>query len=342
MIAAGGAMGLTVLAKESSLVLCGGVYAFLALSPSIRRPIVGSLAAFAVLGAVFAVHPLTQTLAGSANTGKNYLVWQLLRRPNHGWDFYPATVPSAIGPLVLLAALVALWRAARRDTAWREVLLVSWILVPVAFFELWPVKGFQYLLPVVPALVVLAARGVLRLPARLGQAGWSHRIPLRAAAAGLVVASLLAVAVPQVLSNGRNQFLAATGGVPGGRETGKWIGEHTPEGATVLTVGPSMANIIAYYGHRKSFGLSVSPNPLHRNPSYKPIVNPDRAMRRGDLQYVVWDAFSAARSPHFSAKLEKLIGRYHGRIVHTEYIAGRDEAGHATRVPVTIVYAVRP
>lgn len=34
MVAAGGAMGLTALTKESSLVLLGGVYAFLASSPS--------------------------------------------------------------------------------------------------------------------------------------------------------------------------------------------------------------------------------------------------------------------------------------------------------------------
>ena len=49
----------------------------------------------------------------------------------------------------------------------------------------------------------------------------------------------------------------------------------------MLTLGPSMANIIQYYGHRKTFGLSVSPNPLHRNPAYPPVVNPDFALRDG-------------------------------------------------------------
>ena len=29
-------------------------------------------------------------LATHQKTGQQYLVWQLFRRPNHGWTFYPA------------------------------------------------------------------------------------------------------------------------------------------------------------------------------------------------------------------------------------------------------------
>jgi 4-amino-4-deoxy-L-arabinose transferase-like glycosyltransferase len=263
MLAAGGAMGLTVLAKESSLVLCGGIYAFLALTPSIRRPIVSSTAALALLACVFAVHPVTQALAGASSTGKNYLVWQLLRRPNHDLGFYAVTVPWVIGPLVFLLAACAFWLARRSDGAWREVLLGSWILVPIVFFELWPVKGFQYLLPIVPAVAILAARTVVALPARLSTTGALRLLPMRSVVAGLTIASLLAVAVPQVLSPGTDRFLAGTGGVPGGRETGRWIDDNVPAGATVLTLGPSMANIIGYYGH---------PQP----PAPQPVVRADR------------------------------------------------------------------
>ena len=47
----------------------------------------------------------------------------------------------------------------------------------------------------------------------------------------------------------------------------------------MLAIGPSMANIIQFYGHRKAYGLSVSPNPLHRNPVYQPVANPDLLIR---------------------------------------------------------------
>lgn len=75
--------------------------------------------------------------------------------------------------------------------------------------------------------------------------------------------------------------------MPGVREAGTWIRLHTPEGAKLLTIGSSMANIIQFYGHRKAYGLSVSPNPLHRNPSYEPVTNPDLWLRNGELQYIV-------------------------------------------------------
>ena len=73
-------------------------------------------------------------------------------------------------------------------------------------------------------------------------------------------------------------MLAGSGGVPGGREAGTWIGEHAPEGAEVVTVGPSMANLVQFYGRRKAYGLSVSPNAVDRNPSYEPLRNPDLAL----------------------------------------------------------------
>lgn len=333
MVAAGGAMGLTALTKESSLVLIGGVYAFLALTPAIRRPITAGLAGGAVLVALFAVHPVTQALAGHSSTGSSYLIYQLLRRPNHGWEFYAVTVPPAMGPLVLVAAGLLFWRA-RGQVGWRETLLLCWIAVPVLFFEIWPVKGFQYLLPMAPALAVLAARGLLRLPVR-------YRLRIvrpRALAVGAVLVSLLIASAGQVLTTGGSTFLAGTGGVPGGREAGAWIRANTPDGSTVLTVGPSMSNIIKFYGRRPAFGLSVSPNPLHHNPAYPPLTNPDREMKQGDLQYVVWDAFSAARSPHFSDYLLQLTERYHGRIIHTEYL----DHGEDRPEPIIIVYEVRP
>ena len=39
-------------------------------------------------------------------------------------------------------------------------MLLCWIGVPFVFFELWPAKGYQYLLLVAPPVAVLAARGL--------------------------------------------------------------------------------------------------------------------------------------------------------------------------------------
>lgn len=358
-MAAGAMLGLTMLAKESSVVLVTAVYAFFALTPSVRRPVRAGLLAVPVVAAMFATNYIAQHLAGHAATGRNYLVWQLLRRPNHSMAFYPETVPAAVGIGVLLAAAGGLWWP-RRDRSWRETLLICWIAATVVVFELWPVKGYQYLLPVVAPVAVLAARGLLSVPLpdrlvvpRRRAPALSRPVPrslagrdtgtlVRAAATAVVVVSLL---VPTWLAVNRNDdatFLAGSGGVPGGREAGRWLAGHTPAGSRVLTLGPSMANILQYYGHRQCFGLSVSPNPLHRNPSYTPLPNPDSALRHNEMQYIAWDRFSAQRSTFFSESLLGLARRYHGRVVHSETVMGTDAHGGAVRVPVIVIYEVRP
>jgi hypothetical protein len=346
-----------MLAKEPSIVLLGGVYAFFALSAELKRTARLSVLGLLVLGGVFAAHPLSQRLAGHTSAAEGYLVWQLLRRANHEWTFYLTVVPAAVGGLVLVAVAVGLvW--SRLGLGWRERLLLCWIAAPAVAFQLWPVKGYQYLLPLAPALAVLAARGLLTAgpPARV--AAWCRRrMPRRLvepAARARVVAGARAVAVLVIVvalgvpswrhvnATSSTSFLAGTGGVPGGREAGRWMAQNTPQGATVLTLGPSMANIIQYYAHRRSYGLSVSSNPLHRNPAYTPVVNPDRALRDNELNYVVWDAFSAGRSPFFSERLLRLARRYHGRVVHTEYVTGSGARGVPQRTAVIIVYEVRP
>ena len=97
LYAAGSAMGLTFLAKETGIILVGAIYAFLALSPSIRVRIRDLLISLACLAAVVAAFPLAIALAGgrSGNTTQSYLIWQLFRTPNHAWDFYPTQVPAA-------------------------------------------------------------------------------------------------------------------------------------------------------------------------------------------------------------------------------------------------------
>jgi 4-amino-4-deoxy-L-arabinose transferase-like glycosyltransferase len=347
LYAAGGALGLTFNTKETGIILLGAVYAFLALSPEVRLRVRDLVASVAVMVLVIAPFPISLYLAGGEGTSKagSYFVWQLFRRANHDWIFYPATVPAAIGFGVVIMAALGLVLA-RRWFGWREKLLVAWIIVPVAFFQLWPVKGFQYLLPASVPIAVLGAFAVVAvLPATIWAGIRSHRVRcgLLPAILGCAIASSLALTSAfriQVAVSG--EFLAGSGGVPGGREAGLWIREHVPRGATLMTVGPSMANILQFHGHRRAFGLSVSPNPLQRNPSYQPIDNPDLEIRSGNLQYVVWDSFSAARSSFFADRVLAYAERYHGRIVHTESVTTTTPMGETASVPVIVIYEVRP
>ncbi len=330
LAASAATLGLAVLTKETSAILAGAMVLFLLVSAEVRRPGRAVALALVVMGAVSIVFPLAISLAGRSTTGGNYLAWQLTRSSNHAGTFYLTTIPATIGWLVVGAAAGALIFQINRT--WRELLLVSWILVPFVALEAYPLKGYQYLLPIAPALALLASRGLTtwHLPARWGKFTGDVARPVLIA---VVVASLLPGLWTVVFPPANASSLAGQGGVPGGREVGKWIGANLVPGTELMTIGPSMANILEYYGHRPAQGLSVSTDPLHRNPSYTPIYNPDRSVRDGQFSYLVWDAYSAFRSPSTSHRLQVLVTRYHGIAVHTQKVNGR---------PIIVVYEVHP
>lgn len=337
MFAAGLFMGLTFLAKETGIIFIGAVYLFLTLSPAVKVRLRDLIVAALLCLTMIVIFPLVISLAGASRTGQNYLIWQLLRRPNHDWAFYFVTALPMAGVLVVLSAVAGL--AARwKKRTWRETLLMAWIVVPVVFFQIWSVKGFQYLLPAMPALTVLASAPLARLIDSAHERLRWKRIDLSRRWLGRAGAIIIALslALPSayfVFATPDTRGLAGTGGLRGGRETGLWFGQNTVKEAQVLAVGPSIANLIQFYGQRKTHMLSISINPLERNPAYDPIVNPDLDLRNGEIHYIVWDAYSAGRSSFFSNKLLSYVKRYNGRVVHTEY-AGNEA--------VIVVYEVHP
>lgn len=346
LYAAGAVLGLAFLSKETAIVFIAATYAFLALVPDLYVRLRHLAVAMLTMVLVIACFPLSLALAGGggANTAQQYFVWQLLRRPNHDLLFYPTVVPQAVGLLLLLVALVSLW-VFRSSADWRLRLLLAWVFVPVTFFELWPTKGFQYLLPAAPVVAILAARLLVEWrPRRVpGAPRWVPKLVRqpRALAVLIVAASLAVQSAFTILGPASGQVLAGGGGVSGGREAGQWIDTNVPATAQLMTIGPSMGNILQFYGHRTARALSVSPDPLKRNPSYEPIRNADLSVRTGEFRYLVWDAFSAARTSHFSDKLMELVRRYDGRLVHVETLSGA-ASGTAIGTPIIQIYEVQP
>lgn len=327
LIAVGALLGMGALTKEPAIIWVGSAFAFLTLTNRLWKPFRYSLfGAGAAVGLTMA-YPLLTAIAGGGRGGQSYLAWQLARQPNHTFTFYFTAVGTSMGWVLLAVAGLGLV-VFRRHLSWRETLLLSWAFIPLVYFEVWPTKGFAYLLPLAPVAAVLAAVALCRLGSRGRWAG--------ATAAGLGFVCALSLLVPSVtgIVTPTTSGLAGAGGMPSGREAGLWVAHNAPPGSQFMTIGPSMANVIQYYGGRRSDGLSVSPNPLHRNPSYTPIRNADLALRKGQYQYIVWDAYSARRSSHFSERARELIHRFHGVLVHDE----RDSDGHT----LIAIYKVTP
>jgi putative flippase GtrA len=344
LYAAGAALGLAFISKETSIVLLPAAYAYLALTPSVQVRFRDIAAFFGCFAVVAIPYPVSLMVAGGSSSGQHFLTWQLFRPPNHVWSFYFSVVPLAIGlPVVVLAVGALVAKALGHKWSWRESLMVCWIVVPIVFFQLWPVKGYQYLLPVAAPAAILAA-GLLAevdLVTRLARGSARYGRALLTAATVAVAVWLAMGSWASINTANATSFLAGTGGVPGGREAGMWVAAHTPEGAQMLAIGPSMANIIQFYGHREVLGLSISPNPLHRNPVYTPVGNPDLLLRTGQVQYLVWDAYSAARTHYFSQRLMTYVRRYRGSVAHMQTVAVETSSGQVRR-PVIVIYEVRP
>jgi 4-amino-4-deoxy-L-arabinose transferase-like glycosyltransferase len=358
--AAAAMAALAVLAKEMGMLTVPAVILFVLFSRDLplrwKRDVPIAAAVFAI---AISPYPLSLVLGGGAHTTNQFVVWQFFRQPNHTPDFYLTVLPSLGYVTVALAAvgLVSLrWR-------WQtfDALAISMVVCYVAFFQVWPTKGYEYLMPIVPATVYLAGRGALAL----GELGPSLARPLRlervkwrwAAAAALALA-LVSMAPPAVsrassphLSaasavatdsdyaqppTATRTFLAGTGGLQASRPSGEWVRTHTLQSARFLTIGPSFANVIQFYGQRKALALSVSPNPLHRNPQYEPVVNPDAAIRSGSIQYLVYDSYSASRSQFFAKRMMSYVDKFRGVAVFSFRQDGPNQPADV------VIYEVHP
>src|SRR2546430_14636339 len=166
---------LAVLAKAMEVLRVPSVILFLLFSRDLP---LGWRRALPIAGAVFLIaispYPLSLVVGGGAHTTNQFVVWQFFRQPNHAPDFYLLAVLPSLGYVTVALAAVGL-----ASLRWRwqtfDALAISLVLCNVVFFQIWPTKGYEYMLPIVPAVVYLAGRGAMAL----GELGPPVARPLR-------------------------------------------------------------------------------------------------------------------------------------------------------------------
>jgi hypothetical protein len=322
------ACGVAAVAKEIAVLLVLVLALWLVTGPTrlpLRR-LVGPAALFGLIGLPF---PLTRLINQPENASQFFL-WQFTRKPNHDPDYF-ARVLLQFGGFAFLGLLVIGLGvlAIRRGSA--DQLLLWWIAVFGLFFQFWPTKLFPYLFVILPALALAAVIGAHWLVTSLVQmVTTSPRLPMRSFGVGMVILAMtlangsgqIVFAGPAAELDGFGDFDIEVQTFAGSREFGQWAADNTPTNARFVTIGPSLGNILRFYGSRDSVALSVSPDPAKRNPAYIPVANPDLAMRQMAVHYLVWDAYSADRSAFYNNRLRSLARKLGGEIVYAVFAVG--------------------
>lgn len=262
------------------------------------------------------------------------------------WYYYIDKLVSFEGVVTPLIWLAGIALAIRRWTT-GDRLLLFWVLVVVLFFQFYPLKAFNYLLPLIPAVSVLAGRFVH--DAALAAVAWWRGLeerrgagtlarrgrPLAAPLALLVPVCLVALMAAPVVE------VARTDTYFGLREAARWLKGNTPRDAGVMTLSKGSAQYaLAFYARRDAYpfgrfrlatvipgGDVISPRPAADGPSRDWVTYwPPRLIKSREVSYLVYYTDEGDDPPEnplvdsaHQERFRRFVEAYGGRLQHVVY-----------------------
>lgn len=278
----------------------------------------------AVLVSLLALLPALTQVVLRPSTIVDFLSSSLQRHSATPWYYYGDALLKAEG-VVILAALVLGMVVAAFRTKRADLLPWLWLAVFALFYTVYPLKAFNYLLPLVPALALLGGRGLslLRLP----------RIPQLAMA--VAVAVICGVfAAPDVASAVSDDSSA------GMREAAQWIAANAPSDAGVMALSQGSGQYVySFYAKRDAYPFgsfrlaTVLPGGQVVTPRQTPVGTlpqdwisdrPTKLIQQGVVSYLIYSTGSLDDPPEQAQILNSqtqrqfrsLIESLGGQLVH--------------------------
>jgi Dolichyl-phosphate-mannose-protein mannosyltransferase len=304
-----------------------------------------------------ALTPMLVQLATRWTLYTSFLSTSVRRASAVPWDYYGKVVLAHDGPIFLglyiIGVAFAIGRRSRGD-----LLPLLWLLAVVVFYQIYPLKAFNYLLPALPALAILAGRALDAL------VQWWRPGVLRLLSAGALCVVAVGAAAPYLRDVSRDDSYV------GLKEAAAWLARSTPPGAGVITISRGSAQYaFAFYAHRDSYPFgrfnlaTVLPGGRIVAASAPPAgagtprdwVNrwPARLIGTGQVSYAVYYTTVADDPPEENQVVQTstqhqfrlLIERYGGQLVYTVYYRHEGRAWIyrlTARLPRAVLsYAIR-
>ena len=261
------------------------------------------------------------------------------------WDYYLGKLGHISGYPILAVWALGLVVALRIRSA-GDRLLLGWVLVLGVFFQAYPLKAFNYLLPMIPALSILASRGLHHVALALTRLHDHRRTravlnggrrrsltgPMAAPAAAVLV--LVAVSVVPVVD------VAQSDSYFGLREAAKWLKHDSNPKAGVMTLSKGSAQYaLSFYAQRDAYpygrfrlatifpgGKVRSPRPAPDGGPSRDWVSywPPRLIKSRHVSYLVYytdEGDDPPEAPIVESQQQRsfrnFIEAYGGQLVHT-------------------------
>ena len=330
----GSSAGLGFLSKEVGIFALVTIIVCLALTRTISlKTVFIVISSFLLASSPYWIPILT--VPEAHQTAIKYWNWQSSRDPNQPDSFYLTLISQeALGYVLAALCIISTVYAIRTGNIKKPeiFMLLIWIVIPLTMFHFLAVKGFAFVLPTIPAFVLL---GISFLFGNWLKKLRGHTIlilgiiPLIFVFSGPSLHYLLQI--PQI-------NLVGSGEESHAKDAALWIKNNLPRQAQFLTLDIRTVNAIKYYAHNEAFALHSN-----QNPAYTKADNADLAILSGQINYLVYDKYLAERLGYLQEEqkeLTDLVIKHNGVPVHTEYETFYDKDGHISTRPALIIYSL--
>jgi uncharacterized membrane protein len=332
----GASAGLSFLSKEVGIfalitsVLC----LFLIKSLSTRNLLI-VISSFLLASSPYWISIVT--IQEARDAALTYWNWQTGRDPNQSYGFYFTLISQeALGYVLTALFLLSIIYALKTNNIKRPAVFIPlvWIAIPLIIFQFLAVKGYAFVLPLIPSFVLLGVSFLF--------SDWMQKIPHNRIIVIVLIPLIFVFSGPMLhyLLQIPPIHLVGSGEEPYARDAAIWIRDNIPDKGVFLTLDTRTANVIKYYSNNNALSLHAN-----NNPAYVQIGNPDLPILNGKIHYLVYEVYLAEQLPYLKGEakeLNQLITKYNGTAIHTEYETYVDNNGKKLIKPALVIYSLEP